>query len=114
MDISSTVCTDESMSRGKEFGVCKLKQSSSSEGGQGTAVRLVLRSVNAACSAQYNITRHDIKVRERAGRKYGIRVNTISAGPLGSRAAKAIGSIDDMIRSSTSTVLITPSSHLDP
>jgi len=26
-----------------------------------------------------------------AGRKYGIRVNTISAGPLGSRAAKAIG-----------------------
>lgn len=26
-----------------------------------------------------------------AGRKYGIRVNTISAGPLASRAAKAIG-----------------------
>ena len=33
-----------------------------------------------------------------AGRKYGIRVNTISAGPLGSRAAKAIGFIDDMVR----------------
>lgn len=33
-----------------------------------------------------------------AGRKWGIRVNTISAGPLGSRAAKAIGFIDDMIR----------------
>lgn len=33
-----------------------------------------------------------------AGRKYGVRVNTISAGPLGSRAAKAIGFIDDMIR----------------
>jgi enoyl-[acyl-carrier protein] reductase I len=32
-----------------------------------------------------------------AGRKYGVRVNTISAGPLGSRAAKAIGFIDDMI-----------------
>jgi len=32
-----------------------------------------------------------------AGRKHGIRVNTISAGPLGSRAAKAIGFIDDMI-----------------
>ena len=32
-----------------------------------------------------------------AGRKWGIRVNTISAGPLGSRAAKAIGFIDDMI-----------------
>lgn len=31
------------------------------------------------------------------GQKYGIRVNTISAGPLGSRAAKAIGFIDDMI-----------------
>ena len=33
-----------------------------------------------------------------AGRKYKVRVNTISAGPLGSRAARAIGFIDDMIR----------------
>ena len=33
-----------------------------------------------------------------AGRKHGIRVNAISAGPLGSRAAKAIGFIDDMIK----------------
>lgn len=33
-----------------------------------------------------------------AGRKHSIRVNSISAGPLGSRAAKAIGFIDDMIR----------------
>nr|AAF37208.1 enoyl-ACP reductase [Arabidopsis thaliana] len=32
-----------------------------------------------------------------AGRKSNIRVNTISAGPLGSRAAKAIGFIDTMI-----------------
>ncbi|KAM2046785.1 hypothetical protein ACFX1T_005531 [Malus domestica] len=32
-----------------------------------------------------------------AGRKKGIRVNTISAGPLRSRAAKAIGFIDMMI-----------------
>ncbi|KAJ3693169.1 hypothetical protein LUZ60_008649 [Juncus effusus] len=32
-----------------------------------------------------------------AGRKGQIRVNTISAGPLGSRAAKAIGFIDKMI-----------------
>jgi enoyl-[acyl-carrier protein] reductase I len=32
-----------------------------------------------------------------AGRKHGVRVNTISAGPLGSRAAKAIGFIDAMI-----------------
>lgn len=32
-----------------------------------------------------------------AGRKWGIRVNTISAGAWGSRAAKAIGFIDKMI-----------------
>ena len=32
-----------------------------------------------------------------AGRKFKIRVNCISAGPLKSRAAKAIGMIDDMI-----------------
>ncbi len=32
-----------------------------------------------------------------AGRRYGIRVNTISAGPLASRAAKAIGSIGNMV-----------------
>lgn len=32
-----------------------------------------------------------------AGRKWGIRVNTISAGPLRSRAARAIGFIDRMI-----------------
>ena len=32
-----------------------------------------------------------------AGRRWGIRVNTISAGPLPSRAAKAIGGIDRMV-----------------
>jgi enoyl-[acyl-carrier protein] reductase I len=32
-----------------------------------------------------------------AGRKYGIRVNTVSAGPLASRAASAIGIIDKMV-----------------
>lgn len=32
-----------------------------------------------------------------AGRKWNLRVNAISAGPLRSRAAKAIGMIDDMI-----------------
>lgn len=32
-----------------------------------------------------------------AGRKWQVRVNTISAGPLGSRAATAIGFIDQMI-----------------
>jgi enoyl-[acyl-carrier protein] reductase I len=33
-----------------------------------------------------------------AGRKYGIRVNTISAGPLASRAASAIGIIEKMVQ----------------
>jgi enoyl-[acyl-carrier protein] reductase I len=32
-----------------------------------------------------------------AGRKYGIRVNAISAGPLASRAASAIGKIERMV-----------------
>ena len=32
-----------------------------------------------------------------AGRKWGLRINAISAGPLRSRAARAIGIIDDMI-----------------
>lgn len=32
-----------------------------------------------------------------AGRKFGIRVNTISAGPLASRAASAIGIIETMV-----------------
>ncbi len=33
-----------------------------------------------------------------AGRKHGIRVNTISAGPLASRAASAIGMIEKMVK----------------
>ncbi|MGH7603615.1 MAG: enoyl-[acyl-carrier-protein] reductase [Gemmatimonadaceae bacterium] len=33
-----------------------------------------------------------------AGRKHGIRVNTISAGPLASRAASAIGIIEKMVQ----------------
>ncbi|HEY2517333.1 MAG TPA: enoyl-[acyl-carrier-protein] reductase, partial [Polyangiaceae bacterium] len=33
-----------------------------------------------------------------AGRKFGLRVNTISAGPFASRAASAIGIIDDMVQ----------------
>jgi enoyl-[acyl-carrier protein] reductase I len=33
-----------------------------------------------------------------AGRKYGVRVNSISAGPWASRAASAIGIIDETIR----------------
>ena len=33
-----------------------------------------------------------------AGRRYGVRVNTLSAGPYASRAATAIGFVDTMIR----------------
>lgn len=33
-----------------------------------------------------------------AGRRYGVRVNCISAGPLASRAARAIGEIDRMVQ----------------
>src|SRR5207244_12410268 len=33
-----------------------------------------------------------------AGRKYGLRVNTISAGPLASRAARGLGGIDKMVK----------------
>jgi enoyl-[acyl-carrier protein] reductase I len=32
-----------------------------------------------------------------AGRKYGLRINVISAGPLASRAASAIGIIEKMV-----------------
>ena len=42
-----------------------------------------------------------------AGRKWNIRVNTISAGPLRSRAAKAIGFIDRMINYAISNAPIT-------
>jgi len=41
-----------------------------------------------------------------AGRKWNIRVNTISAGPLRSRAAKAIGFIDRMINYSVANAPI--------
>lgn len=42
-----------------------------------------------------------------AGRKWNIRVNAISAGPLRSRAAKAIGMIDDMIAYSKANAPLT-------
>ena len=42
-----------------------------------------------------------------AGRKWNIRVNTISAGPLRSRAARAIGMIDDMITYSKANAPLT-------
>lgn len=42
-----------------------------------------------------------------AGRKWGIRVNAVSAGPLRSRAARAIGMIDDMIAYSRANAPLT-------
>ncbi len=42
-----------------------------------------------------------------AGRKWNVRVNAISAGPLRSRAAKAIGMIDDMIAYSKANAPLT-------
>ena len=42
-----------------------------------------------------------------AGRKWGIRVNVISAGALRSRAAKAIGFIDNMIAYSKANAPLT-------
>ncbi len=42
-----------------------------------------------------------------AGRKWNLRVNAISAGPLRSRAAKAIGMIDDMISYSKANAPLT-------
>lgn len=42
-----------------------------------------------------------------AGRKWNIRLNTISAGPLSSRAARAIGFIDRMITYSKSNAPLT-------
>lgn len=48
-----------------------------------------------------------------AGRKWGVRVNTISAGPLRSRAAKAIGFIDKMIDYSVSNAPLTKEMEAD-
>jgi enoyl-[acyl-carrier protein] reductase I len=42
-----------------------------------------------------------------AGRKYGVRVNTISAGPWASRAASAIGIIDAMVEYASNNAPLT-------
>ena len=47
-----------------------------------------------------------------AGRKWGVRINTISAGPLASRAASAIGIIERMVEYCAANSPI--SGHLDP
>jgi enoyl-[acyl-carrier protein] reductase I len=46
-----------------------------------------------------------------AGRKWNLRVNTISAGPYASRAARAIGMIDDMISYSKANAPLTKDLH---
>ena len=47
-----------------------------------------------------------------AGRKWGVRINTISAGPLASRAASAIGIIERMVEYCAANSPIT--GHLNP
>lgn len=44
-----------------------------------------------------------------AGRRWGIRINTISAGPLASRAARAIGKIDRMVEYYDENAALPPS-----
>jgi enoyl-[acyl-carrier protein] reductase I len=48
-----------------------------------------------------------------AGRKWKLRVNAISAGPLRSRAARAIGMIDDMIAYSLANAPLTQDLHAE-
>mmetsp|Transcript_13149 Transcript_13149/g.35794 ORF Transcript_13149/g.35794 Transcript_13149/m.35794 type:complete len:385 (+) Transcript_13149:72-1226(+) len=51
-----------------------------------------MSSAKAALESDTRVLAYEV------GRKHNVRVNSISAGPLGSRAAKAIGFIDDMIK----------------
>jgi enoyl-[acyl-carrier protein] reductase I len=50
--------------------------------------------MNAAKAALESDTR---VLAHQAGRKYGVRINTISAGPYASRAASVTGIIDEVI-----------------
>jgi len=50
-----------------------------------------MSSAKAALESDVRVLAHE------AGRRYGLRVNCISAGPLASRAASAIGEIDRMV-----------------
>lgn len=50
-----------------------------------------MSSAKAALESDTRVLAYEV------GQRYGLRVNTISAGPLGSRAAKALGMIEDMI-----------------
>ena len=48
-----------------------------------------------------------------AGRKFGIRVNTVSAGPLASRAARAIGKIGAMVEYYEQNAALPPANTAD-
>ncbi len=48
-----------------------------------------------------------------AGRKYGVRINAISAGPLASRAASAIGIIEKMVEYCAENSPLTEPLHAD-
>lgn len=48
-----------------------------------------------------------------AGRRYGVRVNCISAGPWASRAASAVGAIDEMIASAKASSPLPEAIHAD-
>jgi enoyl-[acyl-carrier protein] reductase I len=50
-----------------------------------------MSSAKAALESDVRVLAHE------AGRRHGVRVNCISAGPLASRAASAIGEIDRMV-----------------
>ena len=68
-------------------------------GSKHSALLLLIYNLSACTCCCTKALESDTRVLAyEAGRKFKVRVNTISAGPLGSRAAKAIGFIDDMIR----------------
>ena len=50
-----------------------------------------MSSAKAALESDVRVLAHE------AGRRHGLRINCISAGPLASRAASAIGEIDRMV-----------------
>jgi len=62
------------------------------------ASQRVIRGYGGGMSSAKAALESDVRVLAfEAGRRYGLRVNCISAGPLASRAASAIGDIDRMV-----------------
>ncbi|KAF1895702.1 hypothetical protein Lal_00037818 [Lupinus albus] len=66
-------------------------------GGGMSSAKAALESDTRVSLNSFVFTAAQLVLAFEAGRKKRIRVNTISAGPLGSRAAKSIGFIDKMI-----------------